>query len=197
MAICAVRKVERVRCHSTDRVRREAFAREWSEALGVTVEAVGSPEEAVRGADIVLCATNSIEHVFFERWVEPGMHLSSIKRPELEPAAIRRADRVVIHTREASPTHVLASGVSVPEASAGKGWRLLEEIDFATLPELKDLVAGTVPGRGAPDEVTCFLNNLGMGFQFAAAGAAVYRNALARGVGRELPTEWFTQDVHP
>ena len=34
---CAVRKVERVRCYSTDRARREAFAREWSEALGLTV----------------------------------------------------------------------------------------------------------------------------------------------------------------
>jgi len=197
MAICAVRKVERVRCYSTDRAHREAFAREWSEALAVSVEAVAAPEDAVRGADVVLCATNSIEHVFFERWVEPGMHLSSIKRPELEPAAVRRADCVVIHTREGAPTHVVASGVSVPEASAGRGWRLLEEIDFTTLPELKDLVAGTVPGRSAPEQVSCFLNNLGLGFQFAAAGAAVYRNAVRRAVGRELPTEWFTQDVHP
>jgi len=25
----------------------------------------------------------------------------------------------------------------------------------------------------------------------------VYDEATAKGVGRELPTEWFTQDVHP
>ena len=197
MAICAVRTVERIRCYSTDREHREAFAREWSEKLGVAVEPVGSPEAAVRSADVVLCATNTIDNVFFERWVEPGMHLSSIKRPEIEPAAIRRADRVVIHARDASPIHVVAAGIDVPEVREGKGWKLLGEIDFASLPQLHDVVAGTVPGRARADEVTCFLNNIGRGYQFAAAGGALYRKAKALGAGRELPTEWFTQDVHP
>jgi ornithine cyclodeaminase/alanine dehydrogenase-like protein (mu-crystallin family) len=197
MAICATRRIERIRCFSTSADRREAFAVEWTRRLGVDVVPVRSPEEAVRGADIVLCATNSIEHVFFERWVDPGMHLSSIKRPELEPAAIRRADRVVIHSRGAAPTQVVAEGVLVPEATEGKGWKLLEEIDFSVLPELQELVAGTAAGRGAPEEVTCFLNNIGRGYQFAAVGGALYRKAVASGAGRELPTEWFTQDVHP
>lgn len=197
MAICAVRRVERIRCYSTTREHREAFAREWGERLGVEIAPVSSPEEAVRGADVVLCATSSIDHVFFARWVEPGMHLSSIKRPEIEPAAIRRADRVVVHTHEEKPMHFAAAGVEVPEARTGKGWRLGEEIDFAALPDLASLVAGKIPGRRRAEEVTCFLNNLGMGYQFAAAGAVVYRKARERGVGRELPTEWFTQEVHP
>ena len=29
------------------------------------------------------------------------------------------------------------------------------------------------------------------------AGALVYRAAKEQGVGREFPTEWFTEDVHP
>jgi hypothetical protein len=45
--------------------------------------------------------------------------------------------------------------------------------------------------------VTAFINNLGMGYQFAAAGAVVYRKAREQGLGHELPTEWFTEDVHP
>lgn len=126
-----------------------------------------------------------------------GLHLSSIKRPEIEPAAIRRADRVVVHTHEEKPMHFAAAGVEVPEARTGKGWRLGEEIDFAALPDLASLVAGKIPGRRRAEEVTCFLNNIGMGYQFAAAGAVVYRKARERGVGRELPTEWFTQEVHP
>lgn len=197
MGISAVRRVERVRCFSTTREHRESFAREWGERLGVEVAPVASAEAAVRGADVVLCATSSIDHVFFARWIEPGMHLSSIKRPEIEPAAIRRADRVVVHTHEERPMHFAAAGVEVPEARAGKGWRLAEEIDFAALPDLASLIAGTVPGRERADEVTCFLNNLGLGYQFAAAGAVVYRRARERGIGRELPTDWFTQDVHP
>jgi ornithine cyclodeaminase/alanine dehydrogenase-like protein (mu-crystallin family) len=59
------------------------------------------------------------------------------------------------------------------------------------------VIAGQAPVRGADSEVTCFINNLGLGYQFAAAGAVVYRNAKAAGLGHELPTDWFTQDVHP
>ena len=45
--------------------------------------------------------------------------------------------------------------------------------------------------------MTCFLNNLGLGYQFAVAGSVVYRKAKERGKGRDLPTDWFTEDVHP
>ena len=36
-----------------------------------------------------------------------------------------------------------------------------------------------------------------LGSQFAAAGSVVYRKAKERGIGHELPTDWFTEDVHP
>ena len=52
-------------------------------------------------------------------------------------------------------------------------------------------------GRANADQVTCFINNLGLGYQFAVAGSVVYRKARETGAGRELPTEWFTEDVHP
>ena len=64
-------------------------------------------------------------------------------------------------------------------------------------PELKDVVAGKVAGRTRPDESTCFVNNIGLGVQFAAVGSAVYEDARAKGVGREIPTEWFLESVHP
>ena len=60
-----------------------------------------------------------------------------------------------------------------------------------------DLIVGGAEGRKSDDEVTCFLNNLGMGYQFAAAGALLYRKAKESGIGHELPTDWFTEDVHP
>jgi len=197
MAIVAVRRIAKVRCYSTSAENREAFATRMSAELGVEIEPVASADAAVRGADVVLCATNSIEHVLFQRQVEPGMHLSSIKRPEIEFAAIRAADRVIVHTHEEKPMHFIAAGLNVPEAGEGKGWSLGADADFRSFPQLQDLIAGRVSGRASASEVTCFLNNIGMGFQFAAAGAAVYRKAKERGVGRELPTEWFTEDVHP
>jgi ornithine cyclodeaminase/alanine dehydrogenase-like protein (mu-crystallin family) len=46
-------------------------------------------------------------------------------------------------------------------------------------------------------EITCFMNNVGTGLQFAAAGAHVLKKARAARVGTELPDDWFTEDVHP
>ena len=197
MGACAVRKIETIRCFSPNRDRCAAFAQEMSVALNVEVAPAGSPEEAIAAADIVMCATNSIDNIFFARWITPGIHLSSIKLPEIEIAAIKRADRLVIHTHDAKPLHVTAKGVAVPEAAQGKGWALGKGIDFMAAPMLADVISGKAAGRGFDEEVTCFINNLGLGYQFAAAGAAVYRKAKEKGVGRELPGEWFTQDVHP
>ncbi|HZN28969.1 MAG TPA: hypothetical protein VFB88_06370, partial [Xanthobacteraceae bacterium] len=197
MAACAVREIATIRCFSPNAQNREAFAAAMSATLGVEVVPVGQPEEAIKGSDIAMCATNSIDHIFFARWLEPGMHVSSIKRPEIEVAAIKRADRVAIHWNEPSPIHVAAEGVVIEEKVAGRGWQLAGEIDFKTLPTLPELVIGRVEGRRSDGEVTCFINNIGLGYQFAAAGSLVYRKAKERGLGQELPTDWFTEDVHP
>jgi alanine dehydrogenase len=100
MAACAVRKITSVRCFSPTKERREAFAKEMSALLGVEVTAVDQPETAIAAADIAMCASNSLDPIFFERWIEPGMHLSSIKLPEIEVSAIKRADRLVLHVHE-------------------------------------------------------------------------------------------------
>jgi ornithine cyclodeaminase/alanine dehydrogenase-like protein (mu-crystallin family) len=197
MAVCAVRDIVSIRCFSPNIENRIAFSRQMSEALGVTTVPVETPEEAIGGADIVMCATNTLDPVFFAHWIEPGMHLSSIKRPEIETNAVKRAERVVIHTHDTRPIHVLTKDLVVPEKADGRGWEVAEDIDFDKLPTLPELIAGRAAGRRADREVTCFINNLGLGYQFAAAGALLYRKAKASGAGHDLPTDWFTEDVHP
>src|SRR4051794_35888679 len=197
MAVCAVRNIKPTRCFSPNCDRREAFARQMSGTLGVEVLPVPQPEDALGGADIALCATNSIDNVFFERWIEPGMHISSIKITEIELAAIRRVDRLVLHTHDDKPLHITTAGLDVAERNKKKGWALGAGIDFARTPTLAEVIAGQTSMRRTESDVTCFINNLGLGYQFAAAGAVVYRKAKEAGVGRDLPTDWFTQDVHP
>ena len=197
MALCAVRKIETVRCFSPNKSNREAFSREWSAKLGVKVVPVDTPEAAMAGADIALCATNTIDNVFFARWIRPGMHISAIKRPEIEVAAIKASNLVVLHHNDATPMHLFTKGVTIPEKAENKGWMLAGEIAFADLPTLPQLIAGEVQGRTAREQTTCFLNNIGLGYQFAAVGALVYKKASEKGLGRELPTDWFTEDVHP
>jgi alanine dehydrogenase len=45
--------------------------------------------------------------------------------------------------------------------------------------------------------LTCFVNVMGHGIQFAALGALAYENAKARGVGREIPTDWLLESETP
>lgn len=197
MAACTVRQIESIRCFSPTKANREAFAAQMSALLGIEVEPVAQPEEAVGGADIVMCASNSLDPIFFASWIEPGMHLSSIKPPEIEASALKRVDRLVLHAREDSPLHVTTRDLALAKKSKEHGWSAAKVIDFQTVPILPDLIVGTVRGRQSDREITCFMNNIGMGYQFAAAGSVVYRKARAAGIGHELPTEWFTEDVHP
>ena len=197
MAICAARKIERIRCYSPTAEHRAKFALEMTPLLGIEVEPSTSVEDAIEDADVVMCATNSIDPVYFESWIVPGVHISSIKRPEIDQSALKRADRLAIHTNETKPLHFTTRDLEVPETAEGKGWELVDDIDFAKLPTLPDLVTGRYRGRTKPEDVTAFINNIGMGYQFAAAGAVVYRKAREQGLGHELPTEWFTEDVHP
>ena len=197
MAVCAVRDIAAIRCFSPNPENRAAFSRQMSAALGVEVVAVEQPEEAIKGADIVLCASNSLDHIFFERWIEPGVHLSSIKIPEIEPKAVARANRVAIHVQDAKPIQVATKDIVPAEIGGGRGWATADAIDFSKLPTLPELIVGRAAGRTSDDEVTCFLNNLGLGYQFAAAGSLLYRKAKEAGAGHDLPTDWFTEDVHP
>jgi ornithine cyclodeaminase/alanine dehydrogenase-like protein (mu-crystallin family) len=198
MAACAVREIATIRCFSPNRERREAFSKEMSGILNIEVQPVDQPETALQGADIAMCASNSEDAIFFAQWIEPGMHISSIKKPEVEMKAIKRADRVVIHTRDIKPITELST--DLPESAAvaeGKRVKQPDDVDIEKFPTIAEVIAGKAKARAKDEEVTCFLNNLGLGYQFAAAGSVVIRNAKERGMGRELPTDWFTEDVHP
>jgi len=192
----AVRNIKKLQVFSPTKANRESFAKEMSELLNVEVTPVDQPEVALAGADIAMCASNSLDPIFFERWIEPGMHMSSIKLPEIEVSAIKRADRLALHVHEQKPIHVSARDLPLAKEANEHGWSG-RGIEFDKLPTIPDLITGRAQGRQSDREVTCFLNNIGLGYQFAAAGAVVYRKAKGSGLGHELPTDWFTEDVHP
>ena len=196
-AACAVRTITSVKCYSPNKDNCTAFAQRMTDLLGIPVTPAAQPEDAVSGVDIVMCGSNSLDPIFFQRWVEPGMHLSSIKKPEIEPDAIRAAAKVVVHTHDTSPMLVVAKGANFKEDTKEAGWNAANNINFKQYPTLPQLIAVYAPGRENDEEVTCFLNNLGLGYQFAAVGSVVYKRAKEQNVGIGLPTDWFTETVHP
>ncbi len=198
-AMCAVRRIKKIRVFSPNAEHREAFAREWTGKLGIAVEPVPSGREAVEGADIVVCSTNSAQPVFSADWVQPGMFLTSIRAFEFDKATLAKCDSLIIHNRESEPLSYVTGGDRgvVPELASGGAKAKGGVIEWGEQKELGELLLGQAPGRSSPSQVTCFVNNIGLSLQFAACGAVVYERALAQGVGREIPGEWFTEDEHP
>src|SRR6185295_16926403 len=55
-AITTVRDIESVKVYSSTKANRDLFAEEMTQLLNVEVRPVASPEEIVKGSDIVMCA---------------------------------------------------------------------------------------------------------------------------------------------
>ncbi len=197
LAIVEVRKIEKVRCFSPNAERREAFARDMGERTGISVSACATPQDAVRGADVVLCATNSWSPVFFADWIEKGVHLGTVQYAELHPDVFKAADVLISHYSGRPAVMDSSRGVMHAEATEGMRRAVRAAIGEDKLPNLHDLVLGRIEGRSSPEQVSAFLNYVGLGYQFAAVGGLLYRNARQRGIGRDLPTDWFTEDVNP
>jgi len=195
MAISAVRKVSRIRCYSPHRERRESFADTMQAKLGVTFVPTATAEDAVTGADVVLCATNSLQPVVSADWLKPGMHVSSLSRLELDASIIAKANVVFTHVRNADSKTIRAEGANLARDAERRKADLAAAIHQTELPELSDLLLGRAPGRSSPKDVTLFLNYAGLGYQFAATGYVIYTKARALGLGHELNTDLFTSAV--
>ncbi len=192
MAACTVRKIKHIKVYSPNADNRKKFSVAMSKKLEVEVEPVGSPQEAVQEVDILLAATNSMQPVLFPEWVKQGMHLGSINtRRELAPGLQERCDYVVVNTRE--PDLQICVGGSkdgiVPLQD--------RDIECGDAPELGEIIIGKRRGRQSAAKTTLFLNNIGLGTQFAAVAAKIYEEARKKGIGKEIPSEWFLESVRP
>lgn len=198
MAVCEARQIKQIKVYSPTRANREKFAAETSGVVNVEIVPVDSQAEAVRDVDIVITSTNAREPFLGPEALGEGMHLSCMQRDEASDAALRRCNPLIVHT------HLLENDATSADLRKydRPGFELKDHplkrgIDWKSLPTLPDLVVGRTPGRRSDAEITGFVNILGLGAQFAAVGAKVYEAARAQGAGRELPLDWFTQDVHP
>lgn len=192
-SLCAVRPIRKVRVFSLNAEHRKAFAAEMERTAEIAVEPVESARKAVEGADIVCSATNSSRPVIAKEWLEPGMHYNSIREFETDEGVFEKCDVIAIHTRYGGIQHYQPPGLDKDLP----GVRREKPRDWSRYPEIGDLLAGSVPGRTSDRQITFFLNNVGTGVQFASLGYCMYRRAKEKGLGREVPTDWFLQDIKP
>ncbi|KAA0681753.1 ornithine cyclodeaminase family protein [Roseomonas genomospecies 6] len=115
------------------------------------IEATDDLEGAVRGAQVISCATLAKEPLIRGAWLQPGVHLDLVGgfTPDMREAdddCIRRS-RVFVDTREGACTE---AGDIVQPMKAG----ILTDEDIAG--DLYDLTRGQRAGRRFYDQITLF-----------------------------------------
>ncbi len=179
-AIARVRPVALVQVYSPTPARREAFAEEMVEDLGAEVVAVDSAEDAVRDADIIVTITSARDPVLHGAWLRPGAHINAAgsnaaNRRELDSEAVARAARIAVDSKEQAQGE--AGDLLVPISEGRLSWDQVAE--------LSDVVAGTVPGRKADEEITLF-KSLGIALEDVATMDLIYTRARQTGRGEEI-----------
>jgi ornithine cyclodeaminase/alanine dehydrogenase-like protein (mu-crystallin family) len=204
-AFLRVRPIDRVTVFSPTRANRERYASEMAERFGIAVTAVDDPAVACRGADIVSVCTDSAVPVLRGEWLEPGQHVVSVGgRPHAD--AIARFDlrlrfgttpppvgRPELQTADEWVAYLAAPDAPVwRDTTTGK--RSASIVTKADDVSLADVAAGRA-GRTSTQQITYSERGNLQGLQFYAVAGAAYEAARERGLGRDLPSEWFLQDI--
>jgi ornithine cyclodeaminase len=176
-ALAEVRALKRVRIVSRNIEHARALADSVRAAYAFPIEPMTSVERAVRGADLIVTATNARTPVLRREWVADGAHINAVgactpNARELD-AGVVAAATLFVDSRESA----------VHEA----GDYLLALGEGAITPahiraELGEVLTGRHPGRTAPAEITLF-KSLGIGAEDLAAAAYVYQQAQTQGAG--------------
>jgi ornithine cyclodeaminase/alanine dehydrogenase-like protein (mu-crystallin family) len=180
-AVCAVREIRQARVYSRRAERREDFATQMTERLGVEVTPAEGGEQCVAGADVVITITSARDPVLQGDWLAEGAHVNAAggnhwMRREVDEAVVTRADVVVVDDLEQARAE--CGDLIWPEARGTFRWDMAHQ--------LQDVVAGRVTGRPTGQSITLF-ESMGVALEDIAAAQLVYHKAVEQGIGQELP----------
>ena len=179
-ALSHVRKLERIKVFSRNAEKVAKFCERMSKKLSIDVAPARSPEDCVKGSDIIVTITTSATPVFDGEWIAPGTHVNaagsnSLLRREIDEATVLKASPVVVDSR---PSAMKEAGDLLPALEKGR-------LHVGMLTELGEVIAGTRPGRTKPEQVTLF-ESQGMAMQDLIIAAEMIRLARGKGLGEEL-----------
>ena len=204
-ALAAVRPLSVIKVFSPNREHRTAFAQRIGTDLEIDVIAAESAEEAVNGADIVACATNAGGPVVQGEWIGEGTHLTCIRGHELDEEVWRRSNLIVFSSPGGSEGYAnyATQGFETSHRTAEReGERTVREDERLgryrdKIHFLCDVLTGRAPPRTRSSQITLMNKNWGLGIEFASVAHVVYNRACRAGLGKEIPTGWFSQTSHP
>jgi len=180
-AMLSVKTFRQVNVWSRDNAKRTAFARECSSLFSTIVAATDTAEDAVRGAMIVVTATNAKEPVLAAEWIATGAHVNAMgsnqaNRRELPAVLIHKAGLIAVDSIEQAR---MESGDLVL-ALDQDGWR------DSKIVELKDVVAGAALRERPHDAITIFKSN-GIAVEDVICAGYVFEQGSKKGRGAKMP----------
>jgi ornithine cyclodeaminase/alanine dehydrogenase-like protein (mu-crystallin family) len=186
-AMATVRRLRRVRIWSRTRAHAERFSREQTAKVGIEIEVVAGPEDAVRNADIICTVTAAQEPILRGAWLASGAHVNAAgacfaSHRELDEEAVRRA-RFFTDSRESC---INESGDFLIACRKGA------IDDTHLLGEIGEVLLGRVPGRVSREDITLF-ESLGIAVEDLVSAHSIHRRALATGAGVWL--DWGRQSA--
>jgi ornithine cyclodeaminase len=181
-AICSIRKIQGIRLFSRTEASAERLAKELAQARrAIAVTLARNPSEALKGSNIIVCATSSSKPVFNGSDLTSGVHINAIGsfRPdvqEIDECTAQRA-RVVVDQRMTALSE--AGDLIIP---IRKG--VITETHIQA--ELGEIVIGKKKGRVSDDDITLF-KSVGNAAQDIAIAQAVLKSAEANNLGILVP----------
>ncbi|MFG2597970.1 ornithine cyclodeaminase family protein [Streptomyces sp. NPDC048462] len=158
-ALRAVREIEEAVVVARRPHRAAAFARRATEELGLTVGTAASVEDAGRGRNVVIIATDSGTPVLDTAWIGPGTHVTTLgpksaSRHEIPASLAERADVILTDSR------AQAAGYAEPHLVAAE-----------RMTDLGAVLAGAAAGRTGPGQITLYCSTGLAGTEVALAAA--------------------------
>jgi alanine dehydrogenase len=207
-AFMHVRKIEKLQVFSPTRENRERFGREMAAKYNIEVKVCNRPEDVYKGAHILAALTDSAVEVTDGTLLEKGTHIVTVGGSgKPDPESLKRVDvylrfgdtpAPVGHPELATDAEHVGYEARPQQNKFGDG-RQSRRKHGNSLPDrrvtLADLVSGRVKGRTSPDQITYSERGNLQGTQFHAVAGKVYELAKQAGLGREIPTGWFLQDI--
>jgi ornithine cyclodeaminase/alanine dehydrogenase-like protein (mu-crystallin family) len=183
-SLTEVREFGSVRLFSRTRRHAEALAAQARALVGAAprdVTVAATAEEAVRGADVIVTATNSRETVLEQAWLGPGVHVNAVgasvpSMRELEAETVA-ASALFCDSRES-----LAAEAGEFQLAVREG--LIPGIEHVRA-ELGEVLTGSAPGRQNDGELTLF-RSLGLAIEDLAAAQLTVATARRLGLGTEV-----------
>jgi len=176
-AMACARSIKVARVASFNFANAQKFAAEFSPRYAFPIEAVGSVEEAVRGADLIVTATTAAEPILKREWILAGAHLNVVGSS-------------IPTTREVDSATMGAASLFVDrrESTINEGGDYLFALRDGTIgpdhikAEIGEVLTGAKPGRSSAEEITLF-KSLGLAIEDLASAGYLYAKARDSGKG--------------